>query len=579
MRHIGRPKLYDRLRLRLVLAVFCLSFIAIFARLVIVQLIKHPHLRHEAARQYNSIVTLRPERGRIFDRHGRELATSVPIPSVYVVPHAIEQPAIAAKQLATVLDLPLTTVQQRLASKAPFVWLARQIVPHKVPALQALGLRGVGIYMETRRFYPKRHLAGQVLGFVGVDEQGLGGLEFLYDRALLGSPRQLMGQRDARGRQLHFPHIDSIEQPRGADLHLTLDERLQYVAEKELAAQAQQVRAKSGLVIVMHPWTGDILALASYPFFNPNDFKDPQELVWRRNRAVTDPVEPGSTFKIVAAAAALEEKTVRPDETIFCENGVLIRGRRRLRDHHRYGRLNFTQIVEYSSNIGMIKANERLSATQFYDYMRRFGFGELSQVDFPGEDPGQLRPPRQWSAFSHDSLTIGQEITVTPLQLVTAFAAVANGGWLMRPRVVTRLVGGDTEQVIAPQARRRVLVRQTAAQLTAMLVGVVDRGTGKKAAVDGYTVAGKTGTAQKVEPSGVYSHRKVLASFVGFVPAEDPQAVILVMLDEPEKDRWGGTAAAPIFKRVAEQALHHLQVPSHYARPLTLEAKRMGDGG
>jgi cell division protein FtsI (penicillin-binding protein 3) len=264
---------------------------------------------------------------------------------------------------------------------------------------------------------------------------------------------------------------------------------------------------------------------------------------------------------------------------IFCENGVLIRGRRRLRDHHRYGRLSFTQIVEYSSNIGMVKLNERLSSTQFYDYMRRFGFGELSQVDFPGEDSGHLRPPRQWSAFSHDSLTIGQEITVTPLQLVTAFAAVANGGWLMRPRVVTRLVGGDAEQVIAPQARRRVLVRQTAAQLTAMLVGAVDRGTGKKAAVDGYTVAGKTGTAQKVDPGGGYSRRKVLASFVGFVPAEDPQAVILVMLDEPEKDRWGGTAAAPVFKRVAEQALHHLQVPSRYARPLTLEAQRMGDGG
>jgi cell division protein FtsI (penicillin-binding protein 3) len=261
------------------------------------------------------------------------------------------------------------------------------------------------------------------------------------------------------------------------------------------------------------------------------------------------------------------------DEVFFCENGLMVQGRRRMRDHEPYGFLRFSEIIEHSSNICTVKLSERLSSLTLYHYIRRFGFGEKSRVDLPGEDAGQLRTPQQWSRFSHASLAIGQEISVTPLQLLTAYAAVANGGWLMRPRVVSRIVDGETETRFTPEVRHQVLSPQTAEKLTGIFIGVVERGTGKPAAVEGYTVAGKTGTAQKVDNQrGVYSNREVLASFVGYVPAEEPQIALLVMLDEPQKLRWGSQAAAPVFRRVAQQALHYLQIPPRRARVLTMGA-------
>jgi cell division protein FtsI (penicillin-binding protein 3) len=409
-----------------------------------------------------------------------------------------------------------------------------------------------------------------VLGFVGVDGLGLGGLEHLYTRELTGTPRQVTLQRDASGRTVQIVDGDPSDQPRGADLYLTLDERLQYVAEKEIAARVQETQAKSGLVVVMHPPTGDILALASYPFFNPNDFQDPKQRVWQRNRAVTDPVEPGSTFKLVTASAALEENVAQVTDMFFCENGMFVHAGRRLRDHHGYGLLSFAQVIEKSSNIGTAKISQRLSDNQLYTYIRRFGFGEKSLVNLPGEEEGLIRPPKKWSRPTHDSLAFGQEVTVTPLQLLAAYAAVANGGWLMRPRMVEHMVQGDDSEFFAPQARHQVLSPQTLERINDILVGVVERGTGKQAAVEGYTAAGKTGTAQKVERGG-YSHSKILASFVGYVPAEVPQLAIVVMIDEPLRAKWGGEAAAPVFKRVAQQALYYLQVPSRQTQMLSLE--------
>jgi cell division protein FtsI (penicillin-binding protein 3) len=399
---------------------------------------------------------------------------------------------------------------------------------------------------------------------------GLGGLEHLYNRELTGTPRQVALQRDASGRTVQIVDGDPSDQPRGADLYLTLDERLQYVAEKEIAARVEETQAKSGLVAIMHPPTGDLLAVASYPFFNPNDFQDPKQRVWQRNRAVTDPVEPGSTFKLVTASAALEENVARITDMFYCENGLFVHGGRRLRDHHGYGLLSFAQVIEKSSNIGTAKISQRLSDDQLYTYIRRFGFGEKSLVNLPGEEEGLIRPPKKWSRPTHDSLAFGQEITVTPLQLLAAYAAVANGGWLMRPRMVEYVVQGDDSQFFAPQARHQVLSPQTLERINDILVGVVERGTGKQAAVEGYTVAGKTGTAQKVERGG-YSHSKILASIVGYVPAEAPQLAIVVMLDEPLRAKWGGEAAAPVFKRVAQQALYYLQVPSRQTQMLSLE--------
>lgn len=580
MRRVRTRQPYNRLRLWLVVGSFGLGFLILFVRLYLVQVVSHARLRQVATQQYTQSVTLRPERGRVFDRHGRVLATSVPVPSVYAIPHEIQNLEAIAPQMAHLLDVPLEAMRRRLMSRAPFVWLARQVAPDAVAQLRTLNLEGIHFLTEMRRYYPKRHLAGQVLGFVGIDGQGLGGLEHQYDQELVGRSQQILLQRDAMGRWVRQLTEGAAQQPRGTDLYITLDERLQYLAEKEIATQVKELRAKSGLVLIMQPHTGDLLAMASYPFFNPNAFADATQRPWQRNRGITDPIEPGSTFKLVVAAASLAEHTVQPDEQFFCELGKIRRGHRLLRDHKQYGYLNFAEVFAHSSNIGTVKIGDRLPSVQLYQYIRRFGFGEETGIDLPGEHPGLVRSPQAWSGFSHDSLTLGQEITVTPLQLVTAYAAVANGGWLMQPRLIKRLERPSGVESFTPQSRRRILSQQTTEQLTAILTDVVRYGTGQAAAVEGYTVAGKTGTAQKVDPvSGTYSHRKVLASFVGYVPAASPQLVILVMLDEPQGDGWGSQTAAPVFQRVAQQALHYLQIPPQDVQTLPLPATTAQDPG
>ncbi len=556
----ARP--YDRIRLACVVGLFGLGFLGILVRLCVVQVAGHAYWRTAATQQHTHHTTLQPERGRVLDRHGRVLATSVPVPSVYAVPRDITQPELMAIPLAEVLDLPRDTIRPRLNSPASFVWLARHVTPQTVAQLRKLQLAGVYFVTEPRRYYPKHHLAGQLLGFVGIDGQGLGGLEYRYNQKLTAAPRRVRLQRDAKGRHMRLAAEDTPEPPRGADLYVTLDERLQHVAEREIATQAKDLSARSGLVVIMQPHSGDILAMAAYPFFNPNAFQDARQRVWQRNPGVTDLIEPGSTFKAILAAAVLEEQIIHPREQFFCENGLVQRGRRRLRDYKPHGYLSFADVFAYSSNIGAVKIAERLTSDQFYDYIQRFGFGARTRIDLPGEHHGRVRPPPQWSGFSHDSLALGQEIAVTPIQLTRAFAAIANGGWLVRPRVVARMAHRHGSQTVVPHERRRILSRQTTDQLTAILTGVVAHGTGQSAAVEGYAVAGKTGTAQKVDPdTRRYSHTKVLTSFVGYVPAADPQIVVLVMLDEPQRQRWGSQAAAPVFRRVAEQSLHYLQVP------------------
>ena len=568
MRRIRHFTSYSRPRLCLVVGFFGLGFLAILVRLTVVQVGQSAYWRQSAAAQYGRQITVPPVRGNIYDRRSNVLVTSIPAPSVYATPREVRQPEITAQKIAqTFPALSQHRLGQQLTSKASFVWLSRQVPPEKASALKKLNLPGIHIKQETRRIYPRGVLAGSTIGYAGVDEQGLGGLEHQYESVLSAQPRRINGTRDARGRTVSADPDAHAEPPRGADLHLTLDMRLQHIAEKELAQQAEAIGARSGLVLMMDPYTGGILTLASYPFFNPNDYRNEEQRPWRRNRAVTDPVEPGSTFKVVAAAAALEERTVDLDETFFCENGRAVRHNRVLRDHKPFEFLTFTEAIENSSNICLAKINERLSSEQFYGYIRRFGFGEKSLIDLPGEHPGGIRHPKDWSALSHDSLTIGQEITVTPVQLVAAFSAIANGGWLLRPRLVDRMVKDDLEQTFKPERRRRILSQQTANRLTSILVGVVERGTGAQAALDGYLVAGKSGTAQKAE-NGRYSRSKVTASFIGYAPAEAPRFVMLVMFDEPKKKRWGGTAAAPAFRRIAQQALHYLQVPPGRVRPM-----------
>ena len=557
---------YSRPRLYLVVGMFGLSFLAILARLTVVQVGQYSYWRDSAEAQYGRRITVAPQRGSIFDRRNNVLAASIPAPSIYVSPREVKQPVDTAEKIAAIFpDLSQSRLERQLASSASFVWLARQVSPDKATALQALNLPGIHEKEETRRIYPRGVMAGSTIGYAGIDEQGLGGLEHQYEDVLSAQPRRASGTRDARGRTVSTD-ADAHSGPRGADLHLTLDMRLQHIAEKALAEQAEAIGARSGLVVMMDPYTGGILTLASYPFFNPNDYRNKEQRAWRRNRAVTDPVEPGSTFKVVAAAAALEEKTVDLDEVFYCEKGYTRRNNRVLRDHKPFEFLTFPEVLENSSNICMAKINERITSEQFYDYITRFGFGEKSLVDLPGEHPGGIRHPDDWSALSHDSLSIGQEISVTPVQMVTAFSVIANGGWLLRPRLVDRMVKDDVVQTFKPERRRRVLSQETTNRLTSILVGVVERGTGAQAALEGYLVAGKSGTAQKAE-NGRYSHTKVVVSFIGYAPAEAPRFVMLVMFDEPQKKRWGGSAAAPVFQNIAKQALHHLQVPPGRARP------------
>ena len=569
---------FQRGRLLVVMGVFALGFIVILGRLYGLQVGGHAKWYEIAARQYRQQATLRPQRGEILDRHGRVLATSLAAPSVYAAPRQIKQPEQTADALIRVLDAPNAALRRRLASENAFVWVARQVTPSTVAQLRERALPGVNFVTEMRRYYPKHQLAGQLLGFVDLDGKGLGGVEYIYNDTLRAAPRRVDLQRDAMGRSVRWSLAALPEQPRGANVHLTLDERLQHTAEKAIAAQVEALGAQSGLVLAMEPHSGDVLAMASYPFFNPNAFRDATEQIWQRNRCITDPVEPGSTFKAVLAAAVLEERLIQPGELFFCEHGETRRGRRRIRDHDPYGDLSFEEVFAYSSNIGAVKIAERLTSDVFYDYMRLFGFGQPTGIDLPAENNGQLRPPRQWSKFSHDSLALGQEIAVTPIQLVRAFAAIANGGWLLQPRVVAYVEKDGLRREPEPGPRRRILSRQTTERLTSVLSSVVSYGTGKAAALEGYTAAGKTGTAQKVDPErGGYSRQRVLASFIGYAPAENPRVVVLVMVDEPKRSPWGGTAAAPVFQQVAQQAMHYLQVPPSTIGDLPLPAIKAPD--
>ncbi|MEK6715884.1 MAG: penicillin-binding protein 2, partial [candidate division NC10 bacterium] len=438
-------------------------------------------------------------------------------------------------------------------------------------AISDLNLRGIGLFPESRRYYPRQELAAHVLGLVGLDDRGLEGLEYQYDDLLGGQPQFVVAQQDALGRII-FRQEESRPQAPIFDLTLTIDEVIQYIAERELARAVERSRAKAGTAIVMDPSTGEILALANQPTYDPNTYRKATSAA-RRNRAVTDAFEPGSAFKVILLAGALEEGVVRPGDRFHGENGAIEVSGVTIRDHEKYGWLTVRQILTQSSNVGAIKIGQKLGKSLYYHYISGFGFGSLTGMDLPGETPGLMRRPRGWSALSLSVLSLGQEISVTPVQIATAFSAVANGGNLVRPHVVRglRAVDGSLQRQVEPVVIRRVISSETARTLLDMMRAVVEEGTGKEAALEEYSVAGKTGTAQKLDPAtGRYSHQKVVASFIGAVPAERPRLVILVLIDEPETLRWGGSIAAPTFREIARDALKYLQVPPSPARDVRL---------
>jgi len=560
-----------RRRIISIFLLLLLSLGGVAAKLFFLQIQQRDRLAERATKQYQRRLPIVSRRGTIYDRAGRELAVSLKVLSVFAQPAAVEDPAATAKALAPILEQPAKDILARLTTDKPFVWIQRQLDPAKTEAINDLNLKGIGLYPESRRYYPRQELAAHVLGMMGLDDRGLEGLEYQYDDLLGGQPQFVAAQQDALGRVI-FRQEEPERRAPVFDLTLTIDEVIQYITERELQRAVERSRAKAGTAIVMDPWTGEILALANQPTYDPNTYQKSGAAA-RRDRAVTDAFEPGSIFKAILAAGALEEGVIRPGDRFFGENGAIEVSGVTIRDHEKYGWLTVREILAHSSNVGAIKIGQKLGKSLYYHYISSFGFGSLTGLDLPGETPGLMRRPKSWSALSLSVLSLGQEISVTPVQIATAFSAVANGGNLVRPHVVHALKAqdGSLSREVDPGVIRRVISPETARTLLDMLRGAVEDGTGKEAALEEYTVAGKTGTAQKMDPAtGRYSHQKIVASFVGAVPAESPRLVILVLIDEPEALRWGGSIAAPTFREIARDALKYLQVPPSPSRDVRL---------
>lgn len=553
--------------------VFCFSVVLV--RLFNLHVLQAAELTLKADRQHQKTVALEGARGTVYDRHGKVLAINMDVPSVFGVPTSMEDPARAARALSPVLHVRAGEIEKKLKQDRSFVWLARKVDPEQGRRLDRMPLEGIGVVMEGRRFYPKGPLLSHVLGFAGIDGQGLEGLELRYESELHGEKRIVVLQRDALGRTVFPKGLREHAPTPGHSLMLTIDEVIQYVAERELDDAVSRTHAKAGTIIVMDPRTGAVLAMAMSPRFDPNAVSALAPERWR-NRALTDAYEPGSTMKAIVAAAALEEKVMTPDSMIYGENGQMRIAHTVIHDHERNGWMTFAQVIQKSSNIGAAKTGMALGEDRFYRYLKAFGFGQRTEIDLPGEVAGLLKGPREWGSRSGASIAMGQEIGVTPLQMVTAVAAIANGGVLLRPYVMAdvRDAKGQTITHTTSQVRRRVISPDTARTLTGILEGAVSQGTGTHAAIHRYRVAGKTGTAQKIDPrTGTYSSSQFVGSFVGFVPAPNPRLAMIVVIDEPQGEAWGGTVAAPVFRRVGEQVLPYLGISPEGPVHLALTAK------
>ena len=548
-------------RIGLVAGMLGVGLLLIVARLVHLTVVQGDTLAQRAAGQHLHDETVAPQRGAIVDRNGRRLAFSVGAESLYV--HPAKLPADVDDMipvLARHLALPAQQVDAILHSARPFVWLKRGVFPQEASQIKALGVSGLHSKSTQRRVYPYRTLAAPLLGFVNVDAHGLEGIEKAYNRYLLGPVSHTPVERDGHQRVILIR--GGGQQPETFRVRLTLDTTLQYVAERELARAVRHSRAAAGSVVILDPRTFAILALAQVPTFDPNrpgDFSPDA----RRNRVISDYYEPGSTLKALLVAAALDAGQVSETDPIFCENGAYRVGRHKIRDVHPYGELSVDGVLTKSSNIGAAKIGEMLGKERYYNSLQAFGLGQKTGVDLPGEVSGALPPLRQWSRIRLVTVSFGQGVAVTPLQLACAYAALANDGMLMRPYVVSEIVSSTGEVIHAngPAPIRQVIQPETAQRIRTLLAHVVEPGgTGRRAHIQGFRVAGKTGTSQKVDPRGGYSETGRIASFIGMVPAEQPRLVILAIIDEPQTATYGGTVAAPVFQAIARQALAYLGV-------------------
>ncbi|HUU35385.1 MAG TPA: penicillin-binding protein 2, partial [Vicinamibacterales bacterium] len=551
------------IRRRAFVAGVCLATWAagIEARLVYLQVFQHADMLARAVRQQNRVLEAQARRGEIRDRNGRLLAYSVNVDTIYAVPSEIADAKAAATALCGALEHcgagDRRELETRLAKGGAFANVARFVSPQVAQRVAALDLEGVGFIKEPRRFYPNKELGAQVLGYVGVDNLGLGGIEAAYDKVISGHPGKILVQIDARRRA--FSSV-TVPPTMGATLELTIDEYLQHIVERELEAGVTANKAEGGTAVLMDPNTGEILAMASYPTFNPNDF-GAVTAERRKNRAVTDLYEPGSTFKLVTASAALEEGVMAPTDLIDTSPGYIRFKSRQIDDTHNYGVLSFADAIVKSSNVGAIKVGLKLGRDRLGDYVSRFGFGRTTSSDFPGESPGIVWNAQRLNDSALASVSMGYQVGVTPLQMVTATAAVANGGRLLKPHVVRAIVRDGVRTATEIKEVRRVISQRTAAELTTIMEDVVTVGTARGfAQVEGFTVAGKTGTAQKLV-NGAYSHRDYNVSFTAFVPSRKPVFAVVVVIDTPRNGHYfGASVAGPIFKRIADAALRHVGI-------------------
>lgn len=575
---IGAKKLWDedltkiqlkksKKRAAILITVVYFAFAVIAFRLFDLMILNHEVLSKRANLQYVTVKTLKPQRGVIWDRRMREMAVNIETDSLYAVPSQIEDTKYVSKKLASVINVSSRDIERKLLEKKKkdFIWLSRRMdegTSYRLRVLQKeSGFDAIGLLTETKRYYPKGQTASHVLGYTNIDNEGLEGVELQYGEYMKGMVKKVFNSRDARGKSLS----DGIEEAvPGNNIVLTIDEALQYIVERELSNAVKEWGASAGVAIMMDPLTGEILAMANGPGYNPN-FPGDAPSHNRRNRAITDIYEPGSTFKTFLAASAIEEGVVRPGERFDVSKGYIVVGGKPIRDVHRNGILAFEDIIQKSSNVGAVKIGLRLGSEKYYEYIKRFGFGEKTGIDLPGEVRGILRNTKGWSGTSLAALSIGQEIGVTPLQVLRAYSAIANGGMLVRPFIVSEIVSptGEVIKSFSPKVEGRVISQDTAEMVKEILKTVVEEGgTARRAYIKGNLVAGKTGTAQMIDPeTRRYSKDKYASSFVGFVPADNPRIALIVIIYEPKGATYGGVVAAPVFKKIIEHSLTYLDIP------------------
>lgn len=551
-----------KIRIMFLAGLFVCCFCAVAVRAFYLQILQHEQLVKLAERQCNRTVPLTPARGGVYDRNGAPLAVSLEMDSLYAEPRRIKDPQGTAAALAPILGMPGRELAAKLSTERSFVWLERRLSPEQAARIKSLQIGGLGFVKESKRYYPNFETASHVLGFTGLDPGGLEGLEKRYDATIQGSSGYLLTERDALGRDVALRNAVVRDAVPGKNLVLTLDKNIQYLTEKALSEAVTGSGARHGMALVLEPATGKILAMANYPTFNPNSYQR-YPTVQLRNRCVADSFEPGSTFKVFLMAAAIEEKMFRPQDQINCENGRYNVHGRNIHDDHPQGRISMADVLKYSSNIGSAKIGFKLGEERYHRYLKAFGIGDKTGVDLPGEASGNLRPVARWYGSDLATIAFGQGLSLTGIQLAAGISAVANGGVLMKPYLVERVVddAGRELQQFQPQIVRRVVSASTAEQVSRMMEGVtLQGGTGTKAAIEGIRVAGKTGTAQKVDPVGKgYSATRRTASFVGFVPVDKPQLTILVVIDEPKTSPYGGVVAAPAFREIAVNTLTYIK--------------------